>query len=165
MFRKHKMASRVPLFFRKPCWSSVRFSSIFFSIRPKISFVKISDVCARMLKARYSSHFVDLLFFGNFAIILFLKSSGIFSVVYMLLIRQYKVFFVSSSSACNNSAGMLPSLYLYLFIYFNSLNAFSNSDSVIGAPSSSGAILQALLNHFVTFQRSVVLYLLFLHLL
>jgi hypothetical protein len=40
MFRKHKIASRVPLFFQKPNWSSARLSSIFFSIRPKIIFVK-----------------------------------------------------------------------------------------------------------------------------
>ena len=64
-------------------------------------------VCVRMLKIRYSSQFVDLFLFGNIIIKLFLKSSGIFPVVYMLLIRQYKVRFVSSSTACNNAAAML----------------------------------------------------------
>jgi len=49
-------------------------------------------------------------FFANVTIIRFLKS-GIFPVVYMFLIRQYKVCFVSSTSACNNSAGMLSTPY------------------------------------------------------
>ena len=144
MFRKHKVVSRVPLFFRKPVWSPARFSPIFFSIRPKVIFVKVLDVCVRILKVQYSSHFVDLLFFGNITIILFLKSSRIFPVVYMLLIRRYKVWLVSSSSACSNSAGVLSTSYA--FFYFNSFNAFSNSDFVIVRPSSSGVISSSLSN-------------------
>ena len=118
MFCKHKIASHVPLFFQKPNWSFARFSSIIFSVRPKMIFVKILDVCVKIIQVQYSSHFVNLLFFGNITIILFLKLSGvfpvvymflsgIFPVVYMLLIRQYKVRFVSSSTACNNAAAML----------------------------------------------------------
>ena len=111
MLRKHKIALCVPLFFRKPNWTSARFSSIFSSIHPKIIFVKILDLYVRILKVRCSSHFVNLLFFGNITIILFLKSSGIFPVVYMLLIRQYKVCLVSSSSAWSNSAGIVSAPY------------------------------------------------------
>ena len=92
MFRKHKIASRVPLFFRKRNWSPARFSPIFFPIHPNTIFVKIVYVCVRMLKVRYSSHFVDLLFFGNITIIFLSKSSVIFPVVYMLLVKQYKIF-------------------------------------------------------------------------
>ena len=105
MFCKHKIASHVPLFFQKPNWSFARFSSIIFSVRPKMIFVKILDVCVKIIQVQYSSHFVNLLFFGNITIILFLKLSGvfpvvymflsgIFPVVYMLLIRQYKVYLV-----------------------------------------------------------------------
>ena len=82
------------------------------------------------------SHFVNSLFFGSIIIILFFKSSGMFPVVYMLLTRQYKVYFISSLSACNNSAGMLSTPYAFLIS--NSFNAFSNYDFVIGGPSSSG---------------------------
>ena len=71
------MASLVPLFSRNPNWSSSRFSSIVFSIHLKMIFVKILNVCVRILDVRYSSHFVDLLFFGSIIFILFLKSSGI----------------------------------------------------------------------------------------
>ena len=81
MFRKHKIASRVPLFFQTPNRPSARFSSIFFSIRPKTFFVKILDICVRMLKVWYSSHFFDIRFFGNITIIFFLKSSGTFRIV------------------------------------------------------------------------------------
>jgi hypothetical protein len=35
-FRKHKIPSRVPILFQRPNLSSGRFSSIFFSIRPKM---------------------------------------------------------------------------------------------------------------------------------
>ena len=56
----------------------------------------------------------------------------------MLLIRQYKVCLVSSSSACSNSAGILSTPYA--FFDFNSFNAFSNSAFVIVGPSSSGVI-------------------------
>jgi hypothetical protein len=115
IFRKHKIASRVPLFFRKPNFSSAMFSSIFISIRHKRIFVKILDICVKILKVQYSSHFVDLLFFGNTTITLFLKSSGIFPVVNMLLIRQYKVCLVSSLIACSNSVGMISILYAFLF--------------------------------------------------
>ena len=61
MFRKHKIAYRVLLFLQKPKWSSARFSSIFFSIRLKMLFVTILNVCFKILKFRYSSHFVHLL--------------------------------------------------------------------------------------------------------
>ena len=102
-------------------------------------FVKILDTCVKMLKVQYSSHFVDLLFFGNITITLLLKLSGIFPVVYKLLVRQYKIYFISSSACNNNSAGMLSTPYDFFF-NFNSFNAFSNSDFVIGGPSSSGVI-------------------------
>ena len=59
-------------------------------------FVKILGLCVRMLKVRYSSHFVDLLFFGEITIMLLLKSSVIFPVVYMLLVKHYKMSLVSS---------------------------------------------------------------------
>ena len=68
-----------------------------------------------MLNSPYSSNFVDLLFFGNITTTLYLKSSKIFPVVYTLLIRRYKACFVSSSSACNNSAAMLSTPYDFLF--------------------------------------------------
>jgi len=68
-----------------------------------------------MLKVRYSSHFVDLLFFGKTTIMLLLKSSVIFPVVHMLLVKHYKICLVSSSSACSNSAGMLSTPYFFLF--------------------------------------------------
>ena len=135
------MASRVPLFFRKPNYSFASFSSIFFSIRLKRLFVKILDVCVRILEVRYSSHFVDLLSFGNITSILFLKSSGIFPAVYTLLIRQYKICFVSSSSTCSNSVGMLSTPYDFLF---NSFNIISNSDFVVGGPSYLGVISSSL---------------------
>jgi hypothetical protein len=86
---------------------------------PQNHFVKILYVCVKMLKVWYSSHFVDLLFFDNIMIVLLLKSSRIFPVVYMLLIRQYKVRFVSLSSA-----GMLS--IPYACFDFSSFNAFSN---------------------------------------
>ena len=70
-------------------------------------FVKILDVCVKMFKFRYSSHFLDLLFFGNITITLFLKSSGNFPVVCMSLLRQCRVCLVSPSSVCSNSAGIL----------------------------------------------------------
>ena len=72
---------------------------------------------------------------------LFLKSSGIFPAVYMLLIRQYKVCLVSPSSACSKSAGILSTPYVF---YFNSFNAFSNSAFVIVGSSSSAVISSSL---------------------
>ena len=39
VIHKHKIASRVPLFFRKSNWSSGRCSSVFFCIRPRMIFV------------------------------------------------------------------------------------------------------------------------------
>ena len=84
-------------------------------------FVKIFYLCVKMLNVQCFSHFVVLRFLGSIIITLFLKSSGIFPVVYMLLIRQYKVYFISSSSACSNSAGMLSTPYVFLI--FNSLSA------------------------------------------
>ena len=86
-------------------------------------YVKILNVYIRILKFRYSSHLFDLLFYGNITTGLFLKSSGVFPIVYMLLIRQYKVCLVSSLSACSNSAGMLPTPYIYFF-YLNPFNVF-----------------------------------------
>ena len=86
MFRKHKIASRVPLFFRMPNWSSARFSKIVFCIRPRMIFVKILDVCVKMLKVRCSSHFIDLLFFGSIIIILFFGNQQEF-----FLFEQYYV--------------------------------------------------------------------------
>ena len=162
MFRKHKIASRVPLFFRKPNLSPVRFSSIFFSIHLKMIFVKILDVCVRILKVRYSSHFVDFPFFGNITIILFLKSSGIFPVVYMLLIRQYKVCLVSSSSACSNSAGMLSTPYAFFIsvhLMLFKILTLSLLDPVLRGQSH---LLLVLLNDCITLQYIVAIYLLFL---
>ena len=78
-FRKHKISSCVALFFRKPNWSSAKFSSILFSVRPKMIFVNILDVCVMMLKVLYCSHFVDWHLFVNITVIRFLKSLGIFS--------------------------------------------------------------------------------------
>jgi hypothetical protein len=84
MFRKHKLTPRVHLFFWKPSWSSARFSSTVFSMCSNMIFIKILGACVSMLTVQYSSHFVDLLFFGNITIVLFLKSSGIFPVVYTI---------------------------------------------------------------------------------
>lgn len=145
MFRKHKTTSRVPLVFRKPNWSSAIFSPIFFFfIRLKIIFVKILDVGVTTLKFQYSSHFVDLRFFGNITIVLLLKSSGMFALLYMLLLKLYKMCLASSSSACSISACMLSAPCA--FFYFNSFNAFSNFDFVIGGPSSSRVISSSLSN-------------------
>ena len=83
-------------------------------------FVKILGLRVRMLNVRYSSHFVNLFFFGNINNKRCLKSSGIFLVVYMLLIKQYKVCFVSSSTACNNSSAMLSTP----MIFFISIHLF-----------------------------------------
>jgi len=121
MVCKNKMALMYLYSFESRIGSSARFSSIFFTFHPKIIFVKILDVCVRMLRVRYSSHFINLLFFANITILLFLKSR-IFPVAYMLLIRQYKVCFVYSSSACSNSAGMLSTPYA--FFDFRSFNTF-----------------------------------------
>jgi len=82
-------------------------------------FVNILDVCVKMLKFRYSSHFFDLFFFGNLTITLLLKSSGNFPVVYTLLIRQYKVCLISPLTVCSNSAGML---YIYSVCFFISFH-------------------------------------------
>jgi hypothetical protein len=144
MFHKHKIASHVPLFVLKLNWPSARFSSNLFSIRPRTFFVKILDACVTMLKVWYSSHFVDLIFFVYITTILFLKMSGIFPVVRMLLIRQYKLCLVSSSSTCSNSASMLSTAYASFA--FNSFNAFSSSDFVTFGPSSSGVISSSLYN-------------------
>jgi len=89
-----------------------------------------------MLAVQYFSQFVDLLFFGSITIILFFKSSEIFPVLYVLLIRQNKVRLVPSQSACSNSAGVLSTPYA--FFDFSSFNAFSNSNFATDGPSSSG---------------------------
>ena len=60
IFCKHRIGVLVSVFFQKPNWSSARFSSIFFSIRPKMIFVKLLDVCVKILKVQYTSHFVSL---------------------------------------------------------------------------------------------------------
>jgi hypothetical protein len=111
-------------------------------------FVKILYVGVRMLKVQYSSHFVDLRFFGDIAIILLFKSSGILPVVYMLLVKEYKGCLVSSSSACSNSAGMFSTTFVFFFtsIHLFYFILFFNSDFVIGGLSSSGVISSSLSN-------------------
>jgi len=64
--------------------------------------------------------------------------------IYILLIRQYKIGFVSSSSNCNYSAGMLSKPYVFFYLYL--FNAISNSVFVIGRPSSSGVISKSCLS-------------------
>jgi hypothetical protein len=125
-------------------------------------FVKILNVCVRIPQFQYSSHFVELFFFDNITITLFLKLSGIFFVFFILLIRQHKVCFVSSSSAWVTLFVCYLRHFSIHLMLFQTLNCYSWTKFLGGNIPLLFPILQFLLSHCIALQY-IVFFLLILY--